>query len=317
MYRYTRLASVMLGVSMAFAFGCGQTSHEVWKDTKRYYREYLNPPATVDFEKQGFSTPEEQRLAQGFIGIDMQLRSLERGLDNAHRPDKEWVERFLKQYPWVAGAAAVNSTGEVMARMPAFDMKNINYTPLLEPDSKQRMRDLRSAVVETPLGPEIVVASPLYAAMDFKGLFAVHFDIRALLPYSSDPENIVIASPKGVLWPGRFDIGATPLAKVNWDAVLKDSTFGTLSNSHGEFFWVSRYVGNLPLVFAVPVEGQFPENLEQLSILSSARELGNAAKIAPPENMELPPALGEDDPSLLTIPAPELPPSSLEESSVQ
>lgn len=308
----------MLAASVTFAFGCGQTTHNVMKDTKRYYRDYLNPPAQVDFGDSGYSTPEETRLSAGFVGIDLQLRSLERGLDNAdRRPDSNWVETFLRSYPWLAGVAAVDASGEVLARMPSFDMKNIDYSGLLEADPKQKMRMLRGMVVDTPLGPEVVVAVPLYAAMDFKGIIAAHFDMRALLPYSAHPSDIVIVSPAGVLWPGRYDIAATPLQDQDWAKLTAKDSCGTLSNAQGEFFWVTRYVGNLPLVFAVPVKGSFPEKPEQLAVLSTARELGNGGKPQTPVAAEAPQALGEDDPSLLVAPAPELPGSPIEETSVR
>ncbi|ABM28338.1 PDC sensor domain-containing protein [Nitratidesulfovibrio vulgaris] len=318
MYRHSRLVGVMLAASMAFAFGCGQTSHSMWKDTKRYYREYLNPPAQVDFGEAGYSTPEEVRLANGFVGIDLQLRALERGLDNAdRRPDRSWVEAFLRSYPWLAGAAAIDASGEVLARMPSFDIKNIDFSGVLEADPKQKMRMLRSVIVDTPLGPEIVVAVPLYAGMDFKGVIAVHFDVRALLPYSAAPADIVIAAPSGILWPGKYDITATPLHDADWAKLVAKDAFGTLSNAQGEFFWVTRYIGNIPLVFAVPVEGSFPEKPEQLAVLAKARELGTGGRVQTPAPVEPSPALGEDDPSLLVSPAPELPGSPIEESTVR
>lgn len=117
------------------------------------------------------------------------------------------------------------------------------------------------------MGPEVFLATPLYDGSTFLGVVIAHFDMRALLPFSTKPEELVILAPDVVLWPGKFDVSATPLANVKWADVVKNTSSGTLSNATGSFHWVVRSVGNQPLIFAVPATGTFPEKAEQLSAL--------------------------------------------------
>lgn len=270
-----RLGCLVLSASVVFACGCGQTGHETWKGTKLYYNEYLNPPAEVDYHVKGCNGEEELLMAQSFIGMDRQLYLLERRLDGVGRPSQEIVESFLKQYPWLAGIAGVSIEGQVVAQYPEITMKPMDYTSLIEQDPKQHIRDLRATVLDTPLGPEIVIAAPMYDAADFVGLFATHFDMRALLAYAKAPQDIVILSENHVLWPGRFDIESTPLHNVDWAPLLRESVGGRLANENGEFLWMVRYIGHTPLLFAVPVDGTFDEKPEQLAILGSLGALGS------------------------------------------
>lgn len=271
MYRFSRLTSVVLALSTLFVFGCGQTTQNIWDTTKGYYTEYLNPPAQVDFGKECFTNPQEHQFADAFIDMDVQIYNLERTLESAKRPEQAWVENLLQEYPWLAGAAAVDTQGNVVARIPSYDIKNIDYTSILREDKKQHARDLRGSVVQTALGPEILLAVPLYESSQFMGLFSVHFDLRDLLAYSASPADIVVLSESEILWPGRYSIPTTPLNGVDWKKLLKEECFGSVSNENGTFSWVSRYVGGVPLVFAMATEGSFPENPEQLRTISSIK----------------------------------------------
>lgn len=282
---YSRLACLALSVSVAFVCGCGQTGHETWKGTKEYYKEYLNPPAEVDYGVKGCNGEEELLMAQSFVGMDRQLYLLERSLDSVGRPNAELVENLLRQYPWLAGVAAVTAEGQIVAQFPEISMKPMEYSSLIEQDPKQHIRDLRGAVLDTLLGPEVIIATPMYDSATFIGLFATHFDMRALLAYAKAPQDIVVLSEGHVLWAGRFDVSSTPLSDVDWSTVLSESISGRLANEKGEFFWIARYIGHTPLIFAVPVEGSFDEKPEQLAILGSLGSLGNGLAPVPQPKM--------------------------------
>ncbi|WP_035064574.1 PDC sensor domain-containing protein [Nitratidesulfovibrio termitidis] len=308
MQRVNKAACLLLALGVLLATGCKHEAKEYWKDTRRYYREYLNTPAKLDLEDKGEVAPAEARLAEGFAGIDIQLRALERALENSDRkPDTAWAKQMFQRFPWISGLAAVDHDGNVMAQQPEASMKPLDFTPLLKEDAKQNMRALRSYVQDTPMGPEVYVGVPVYSGTDFRGLVIAHFDIRALLPYSSRPADLMIAAPGQVMWPGRFDAQATPIASTDWGAVLTKDVYGTVANTNGEFYWVSRYLGNLPLVFAVPEAGSFPEKPEQLGILKQAAALGSASNPNEPVTEIQPayPELDESEGSILTKPAPQ------------
>lgn len=109
----------------------------------------------------------------------------------------------------------------------------MDFIPLLYEDKKQSTRALRADVQNTPLGPEVLLAAPLYDGTDFLGVVAAYFDMRTLLQYSQSPEDMVILSPQALLWPGKYDFAATPLASVNWDEVVTKSSSGHLHQRHG------------------------------------------------------------------------------------
>ena len=67
--------------------------------------------------------------------------------------------------------------------------------------------------------------------------------MRSLLTYTSGAEDLVVLAPQGVLWPGRFEVDATPLTGQDWSELTKDSTHGTVSNKTGSFIWMVRSSG--------------------------------------------------------------------------
>ncbi len=255
------------------AAGCRppQTVKNAWKETRSYYNEYLNTPATLNMEDKGDARDYQAVLAAAVSDFDLQLRDLERTLQNSDRnPDPAWVKRVTTRFPWLAGLALTDSEGFPRAQVPPSYAKPFDIGSLTTVDKKQLQKDLRASIQEDPLGPEIYVGNPVYVGSDFKGLIVVHFDPRTLIARTADPANIMIACPKGIIWPGIFDAQSTPVAGVNWGEVVKDKAYGTVSNDKGTFYWVTRYLGNLPLVYAVKVKGDFPKNLENLSALEAA-----------------------------------------------
>jgi hypothetical protein len=138
-------------------------------------------------------------------------------------------------------------------------MKELDYNPLLYEDKRQSSRALRAYAENTPLGPEVILATPLFDGMDFLGVVAANFDMRNLMTHSSNADSLVVLTPMALLWPGKYDYAATPLAKVDWDLATRRSSSGTCSNDTGTFYYIVRYLANLPMVFAVPSKGTFPD----------------------------------------------------------
>lgn len=114
-------------------------------------------------------------------------------------------------------------------------MKELDFIPLLYEDKKQNSRALRGDVQNTPLGPEIMLAAPLYDGVDFLGIVVAYFDMRALMQYSGNPENLVILSPHALLWPGKYDFAATPLAGVNLGRNRRQKFLRHLHERHRHF----------------------------------------------------------------------------------
>lgn len=272
----------------ALAAGCSsyQPTKNAWKSTKGFWNTYVSPPATVDYEEKGDLSPRALALTNCMLGIDVELGRLERVMLNADKPPtKEWIANFFTTFPWISGFAGVKYDGTILGQEPANAMKELDFIPLLYEDKKQNSRALRGDVQNTPLGPEIMLAAPLYDGVDFLGIVVAYFDMRALMQYSGNPENLVILSPHALLWPGKYDFAATPLAGVNWAETVAKSSSGTCTNATGTFYYMVRYLGNLPLVFAVAESGTFPEgkgDVEQgLPFFPKERE-----KLPPPPQPE-------------------------------
>lgn len=295
--------------------GCGTSAHEVWKGTKKLYAEYLNPPASVDYEDKGALSEAESRLAMRMLGIDQQLENLERFLENQDKPPtSDVVSRFFMRFPWLSGLAAVDASGEVLAQEPSVPMKPLDFTLILEADSQNgSSRGLRVCVQDTPLGPEIFMGMPIYEHSELRGFLVCHFDMRALLKYVDNPGELVILSPEGVLWAGHFAVGATPLADRKWGEITKSAVEGTVSDSTGQFIWLARFLGKTPIIFASPVKGYAMENVDEAEAPDSGAFAAPYERTDPVRESEV---IESVDESLLLAPLPPVRPLGLEETPI-
>ncbi len=303
--------------TLALLGGCS-TFDSTWKSTKAFYGEYINPPAKIDYEDKGVLNDAETRLASRMVGIDIQLEQLERFLQNADRPPTgESVAILFHRFPWLSGLAAVDAEGTVLAQEPPAAMKELDFSRMLEQKPRGgELRGLRGLVEDTPLGPEVLTGIPVYSGSEMMGLLVAHFDMRSLLTYTSGAEDLVVLSPQGILWPGRFVVDATPLTGQDWNEITRDSTHGTVSNKTGSFIWMARFIGEQPLIFATPSEGQFPEDAEQLSALSHASAFSSQGMTAPVTESQVMEG-GADGDSILTAPLPPVRGLGMQESSIE
>lgn len=238
-----------------FSAGCSsnQSVKNAWKGTKGVWYTYMSPSASIDYDEKGQLDVQDLALATRMMEIDIQLAQLERVMNNADKPPtSEWMQAFFARFPWVSGFAGVKADGAIIGQEPSTPLKPLDFSPLLQEDKKQNLRALRGHVQDTPMGPEVFLAAPLYDGQDFLGVVAAHFDMRALMKYSSNPQDLIVLSPEAVLWAGQNEAHATPLSGINWKQMVTSSTSGTVSVGGGNYYWVVRYLGNQPLIFAIP-----------------------------------------------------------------
>lgn len=238
-----------------------QPTKNVWKGTKGLWYEYVSPPASIDYGDKGEISERGQKLADGMMGIDVQLSKLERIMLNADKPPtKGWMNDLFASVPWIDGFAGVKSDGKLLGQetRPGTHEKELDFNPILYEDAKQNTRALRCDVQQTSSGPEVVVATPLYDGVDFLGAVAVYFDMSSLLKFAKPSENVVILTPQALLCPGKYDFASTPLAGADWKTIVSKSSAGTISNASGTFAYQVRYLGNLPIIFCVVDAGSFP-----------------------------------------------------------
>ncbi len=247
---------VFVCAMLSLVSGCGVSWEGAVKGTRTLYREYLNPPADIDYSDRGDLSEAKAALARRIYGIDTRIAELERHMENAdRRPTSESVSALFARFPWLGGFAAVDDTGRVLGEAPSMPLKQLDYAPLTAlPARGGALRGLRGLVQDNPLGPEILVGVPVYRDADLVGLAVAHFEMRSLMPFSEDAENLIVLSPEAVLWSGRFDVEATPLHDVDWKQIVRSSSGGTVSRSGEEFVWVVRFIGAAPIIFASPAE---------------------------------------------------------------
>ena len=279
---------------LALSTGCGanQTVKNTWKGTKNAWYSYVNVPAVIDYDDKGKMPEYETLFSRAMMGIDMQLLALERTMQNADKPPTpEWLNNFFAQFPWVDGIVGLNAEGDMVGRA-GRTVKNIDFSPLFEKDPKQNIYALKGSVQDADGEPEVLLAVPLYDGPDFLGLVVAYFDMRSLMRYSDAPENLIITSPGGPLWSGS---SAGVLPGKDWAAITRSSTSGTLSDGSGNYQWVSRYLGNYPLIFATlrTASAKKPEQVKG----ESAPHPATPDEPLLPASSDTAPVAGGDDPN--------------------
>ena len=271
MQRVSLLA--LIGILTFAAIGCekSQTVKDSWKFTTRQYRAYLNTPASVDLEDKGSCEVYEVALGEAVLSMDMELQKLMRAMENSdHNPDQSWVMSMMSRFPWLSGVALADRTGAIVAQYPEMFAKSFDITPLLEADPKQRPGALRAYAQPDENGAEIYLANPVFGGEEMRGLIVAHFDIRSLATMSGDPGSFIIASPAGVIWQGNY--GAA-LGGVDWSQRLLKESCGLVGESASQFFWTTRYLGNLPLVYAMPTSAS-PRSFGEESAATAPSDTG-------------------------------------------
>ncbi len=253
-----------LVAALGMGAGCNkwQPTKDVWKGTKSLWHEYVSPPASIDYDDKAELSERGQALVNGMMSTDVELERLERIMLNADKPPtRGWMQDFFARCPWIDGFAGVKSDGTVLGQeaAPGRPQRTLDFNAILYEDAKQNTRALRCDVQQTPNGPEVLIAAPLYDGVDFLGAVVAYFSMETLASYAKTPQEVVILTPQALLWPGRYDFASTPLAGIDWAEAATKSHAGTVKNANGTFAYQIRYFGNMPIVFGVVDSGSFPD----------------------------------------------------------
>jgi hypothetical protein len=224
-----------------------------WDSSQEVYKEYVNVDPEVDLESD-VEDPAERKLATLVTPIDSRIEELSRLLDvTDYYPGEEWFEDLFAEHSWVSGALVVDLDGEVMIRRPEVSMKPVLTEPLIKDEDLLRDRRIKGYIQDSPLGPEIYMASPFFSDGELRGVVAVHFDIRNLTGFASSPEELVVFAPESMLWPGGYE-DLEFLTERPWEEILEDDVSGEIDHEGKRYLWASRYLGDMSIVYAVGSE---------------------------------------------------------------
>jgi len=230
--------------------GCTYTQNTM-KETKKMYKKYVLPGASVDLDASSLSEDSQLRLAALMKPVDWPIFELYRYLDGKDsKPDEEWFQILFTRFNWLSGVMVVDTTGNTVFKYPSVSLKTYNVQALVDFGEAWKDHKVRSFAEVNELGPEVYMASPLFEDSEFKGLLIVHFDPRKLLERCTAPDELMMISPNGVLWPGKSPEVASALGQLEWEKVRKGKDFGDYSMGETKYYWVAHDIGHYSVIFA-------------------------------------------------------------------
>lgn len=248
------LKRVFLALTACAVFasaGC-DTVRPYMKSTKQFYKDYINVDPAIDLKNPGIDDPSVRKLAELFAPVDERLEFLLRSLSAQDLPPSpDWCQGLMDAFPWLSGMAVLTDSGTVTYKLPAYTLKPVDYAPLLELEKLYKARKMGAVVASSELGAEIMIAKPLFADNEYKGLLVAHFDPGNLAKFSPEPGKLLIVAPGAPLWNGDDAGAAQSLAQLKWKDIFKSNVSGEQRIGGALYLWQSRYVAQTRIVYAV------------------------------------------------------------------
>lgn len=220
-----------------------------WRGTKKMYRRYINTNPTIDLTDPGISDQGLQRLAALFMPVDERLMEMMRALGCQDTPpESDWPQQFLANHSWLSGVVVLDNTGVVRSQVPSTAMRPLDFAPLLEFADRYKLRKQGATVTTDEFGTVVMIAAPYFEHNDWVGLVVAFFDPRNLLRFSPDPEALAVVTSTGQAWAGASP-ASEALAGINWSNILKSTVQGDITAAGGKWVWVSRYFGQMQIVY--------------------------------------------------------------------
>jgi hypothetical protein len=282
--------------------GCTYTQNAM-KETKKVYKKYVLPSSSVDIDASSISEDSELRLAALMKPVDWPIFELFRYLDGKDsKPEEEWFQNLFTRFGWISGVMMVDTTGSILFQHPSVSLKDLQVQPFLDFGDAWKDHNVRSRADITELGPEVYMASPLFEDGEWKGLLIVHFDPRKLVERCTAPDDLMILSPSGVIWPGKHAEVANAMGQIEWDKVRKGKDYGTYNSGDTKYYWVAHDIGHFSLIYAAelwavdspakPAEGQTPTSLENQPAPAESEAVSTPSEA--PASVETPAAPASD-----------------------
>lgn len=196
----------------------------------------------------------EKRLAENIYPMDTQLSSLLRRLSvRDDYPSLQWKENLAQSFTWLNGITVLDASENILSRYPEEGIKQLDFDPLFPRALDLPLGRTMLELEDTPLGPEIILASAVYQDFRIDGLIAVHFDPRSFIADSNDPDDIIMICKDRVVWPGQYQDLQEKLENVHWSELTRKKIRGRVKLDNRDFFWFARAVGQDWIIYLLKV----------------------------------------------------------------
>ena len=232
---------------LACCLGC-----TMFKTSKRWYREYINPTPKVDLTMQADEQSAPDGFATSFVPVDTKLNLLERDFSTQDKyPEDAWFDAFLVKYPWVDQIIAVNVHGEVLTSRDAgapVDHEAMDFASMCQGEFEHRMP--KAHVVSGLSGEKIALSMPFFKNNKKKGCLVALFACDKVVRFAPSPDDLIILDDQGrALWPGRYGDLMPEVTGQPWQDRLAEQVSGEIEIQGKHFFWLGRSFAGSWLVY--------------------------------------------------------------------
>lgn len=220
--------------------GCG-----TWKKVKDVYKGYALP-AEVELDNEVDLDEKECCLAENFTQVDQKLEMFLQDLEAMENlKGQREIKSLLSRHSWLKGMATLDKEMKVIFQQPDIEVEFDHW----QKEFKKEVRVIRFVPSNMDQQGLCLLFKPVYNSNELQGFITAYFDFIDLVKYAKNPMHLIVLQPKRVLWEGKYGANAYELLKKDWEELLKDGVCGEINLEKRNFFWISRFVNNDPLVY--------------------------------------------------------------------
>ncbi|MCF8037971.1 MAG: hypothetical protein K9K79_01515 [Desulfohalobiaceae bacterium] len=212
-------------------------------------------PARIDFDKGTGLKQKEQKLAQALSETDEKIEKLRMTLDRQGTPPSlSWMQDTGRSMPWLNGLLVLDSQGREVRRYPQAGVKKLDLQEIHQEILAAGPAHMRLLPQTTEFGPEVCMVKPFFYQGAHQGTLLAHFDFRTLVSADSQGDDLIVFFPGTLLWSGDYGPLARELSRQDWDRLVAKDIQGEITVGERTFYWLVRYVGLDPLIYAVGID---------------------------------------------------------------
>lgn len=266
---------VFLAFVLLAGSGC-ETMRSSWKGTKKLYKSYINVDPTVDLQAAESCDPLVKKLAVMVYPVDQRLDAMIHDLTLSDMvPEPDWPDTFFLKHNWVANITLISMDGALQASVPTRGALSLDAATLEEMRPTLEKRQLMAMVDESGSSPTLILMQPIFTKTGLAGVSAVTVDPAGLARLSNSPDQLMIFTPKTMLWSGGAG-AAGAIMQQPWPSILKSEVCGEKNMGGTKYLWQARYQGQLQLIYATEAT-VLPEDRKENKAKDQAKPQAPAA----------------------------------------